>query len=380
MLKLVLSLIVGIALGVHSGNINLEKLEIPVERVNIKMVGDDLIHTGVYKQCYQSDGSYNFDKIFEHIKSDIESADIGIINQETILVHDKSRVSSYPAFGTPDDIGHSIVRAGFDVVAHSTNHTIDKGESGIRDTIDFWETNYPEMIYLGVHKDENDSDIRYITKNNIKISFINYTYGLNGLEGQRKGKEYLIDMLSDKDIEESIKEAKENSDIIVAILHIGEEYVYKPTEYERKQVDRFIDNGVEIVLCSHPHVLEPYGIRVTENGNKGLVYYSLGNFVSSQNEVDRVVGGMADITITKDILGKVEIENYDLIPLVTHQESGLYTTYKLSDYTEDLAKRHKLRGKGLSLKKIDEILEKTLGKDIAKASGLEIEEEGEVSE
>lgn len=363
MLRLVLSLVLGVTLGIHSGNINIEKLDVSVERVNIKMVGDDLIHSGVYKQCYQSDGSYNFDKVFEHIKSDIESADIGIINQETIMVHDKNRISSYPAFGTPDDIGHSIVRAGFDVVAHATNHTMDKGESGIRDSIDFWNTNYPEIVYLGIHKDDNDSDIKYLTKNSIKVGFINYTYGLNGLEVQRKEKEYLVDMLSDKDIENTLKEVKENSDIAIAILHVGDEYVYKPTTYEIKQVDKFIDNGVDIVLCAHPHVLEPYGIRTTENGNSGLVYYSLGNFVSSQNEVDRVIGGMADITITKDILGEVRIKSYDLIPLVTHQESGLYTTYKLSDYTEDLAKRHKLRSKGLSLEKINEILSKILGEE-----------------
>lgn len=349
-----LKIILGLALGI----IGLQSIE---TEVNIKMVGDNLIHTRVYRQCEESNGSYNFDKIFEHVKTDIESADISIINQETIMVHDRNKISSYPAFGTPDDIGHSIVRAGFDVVAHSTNHTMDKGESGISDTISFWETNYPdEITYLGIHKDENDSDIKYLVKNGIRISFVNYTYGLNGLEGQRKGKEYLVDMLSDKDIEETLREARENSDITIGILHVGDEYVYKPTSYTVKQVDKFIDNGVEIVLCSHPHVLEPYGIRVTENGNKGLVYYSLGNYVSSQNEVDRVIGGMADITITKDILGDVVIKEYDLIPLVTHQENGLYTTYKLEDYTDELAGRHKLKNKGLSLKKINEILDKIL--------------------
>lgn len=335
--------------------------DISVSRVNIKMVGDDLIHSGVYKQCYQKDEGYNFDKVFEHIKLDIESADIGIINQETILVSDNDKVSSYPTFGTPDDIGHSIVRAGFDVVAHSTNHTMDKGIYGIDSSIDFWENNYPNIVYLGIHKDSNDSDIRYLIKNGIKIGFVNYTYGLNGLESDRKGKEYLIDMLSDSDIEDTLKEANENSDIVIAILHVGDEYVYRPTEYEVKQVDKFIDNGVKIVICSHPHVLEPYGIRKTEKGNEGLVYYSLGNFVSAQNEIDRVIGGMADITITKNIAGEVTIESFDLIPLITHQEAGLYTTYKLSDYTDDLVKRHKLRGKGLNLEKINDILDKTLG-------------------
>ena len=114
-----------------------------------------------------------------------------------------------------------------------------------------------------------------------------------------KGQEFMVDMLSDSNIEKTLKEAENNAEVTVAILHVGTEYVYEPTKYAKDQVERFIDNGADIVLCAHPHVIEPYEIVTTTNGNSGLVYYSLGNFISAQDEVPRIVGGMAKINIQK---------------------------------------------------------------------------------
>jgi len=319
--------------------------------INIKMVGDDLIHKAVYEQCKQPDGTYNFDKLFANVKTEIENADIAIINQETILVHDRNKISSYPAFGTPEEIGHAIVNSGFDVVAHATNHTMDKGISGIYNTLSFWKNNYPNITILGIHENDKDSDIRYLTKNNIKVGFVNYTYGLNGLESKRNGNEYIVDLLSDSDIDGTLAEARDNCDLLISILHIGNEYVYEPTKYQKEQIEKFIDLGSDIVLCSHPHVIQPYEMITTKNGNQGLVYYSLGNFVSSQNEVPRVLGGMADINVKKTIKNRksiIEILDYDLIPLITHQELGNYTTYLLNNYSEELSNRHRLKNKGFS--------------------------------
>ena len=332
-----------------------EEPEPVVQTVNIKMVGDNLIHSGIYKAAHEGKGAYNFDFMFEHIKDDIEAADIAIINQETIFTADINGYSGYPMFGSPIEVGIASVNAGFDVVAHSTNHTIDKGVQGILDTLFFWEENYPHIGVLGIHDSEEDSDIYYKETNGIKFAFVNYTYGLNGLESRRTGKEYLVDMLTDSDIEATLAEAEENAELTIAILHVGNEYVYKPTTYQQEQIDKFIDNGADIVLCAHPHVVQPYEMRETANGKTGLVYYSLGNFISSQNEVPRVLGGMADITITKTTYKDsttLEITDYTMIPLVTHQESGYYTTYKLEDYTDELANRHKLKGKGLNIEKI----------------------------
>lgn len=325
-----------------------EVIEPEYYTADLMMVGDSLIHSSLYKAAKQSDGTYNFDEMYENISKDVNEADIAIINQETIFINDKSQLSSYPTFGSPTEVGDAEAKIGFDVIAHSTNHTIDKKTTGILDTINFWETNYPEIKYLGIHDEEADSDIEYLESNNIKFAFMNYTYGLNGLEPWREGNEYMIDMLTDSDVTDTIKEADENADVIIAILHVGTEYVYKPTEYQQEQVDKFIDNGADIVFCAHPHVVQPYEIRETSNGNKGLVYYSLGNFISSQDELPRIIGGMAKVTIEKVVEGedeRVYIKQYSMEPLVTHQEPGYYTTFKLEDYNDELCKRHKLQSK-----------------------------------
>lgn len=316
-----------------------------VSTVDMLMVGDNLIHSSVYKSGLQEDGTYNFDHLYENIKSDVEEADIAIINQETIFIEDKSKLSSYPCFGSPTEIGVAAVEAGFDVFAHATNHTLDKDLQGVYDTINFWDNNYPEVTYLGIHDSYDDSDIAYIEENGIKFAFVNYTYGLNGLESRRVGNTYVVDMLMDDDIEGTLAEAEENAEVTVAILHVGNEYVYEPTDYAQEQVARFINNGADIVLCAHPHVVEPYEFVTTDAGNTGLVFYSLGNYISSQDELPRIVGGMAKINITKreyESYAEVEITDYTMEPLVTHQEYRYYTTYKLEDYTDELCKRHTL--------------------------------------
>ena len=326
----------------------IEIIEPEYYEASLLMVGDSLIHSGVYKAAKQPDGTYNFDEMFKYIKEDVTQADISIINQETIFIADKSQLSSYPMFGSPTEVGDAEVVAGFDVIAHSTNHTIDKKLVGITDTINFWETTYPEITYLGIHDSIDDSDIEYIEKNNIKFAFVNYTYGLNGLEPWREGNEYMIDMLTDSDIIDTLHEADENADLTVAILHVGTEYVYKPTDYQQEQVDKFINNGADIVLCAHPHVVQPYEMRETAEGKSGLVYYSLGNYISSQDELPRIIGGMAKIVVEKKVEGEevdLYIKEYSMEPLVTHQQSGYYTTYKLEDYTDELCKRHKLQSK-----------------------------------
>ena len=318
-------------------NISEEK----VDKLTLKMVGDNLIHNTIYFAAKNENG-YNFDMLFENVKDEIEEADISIINQETIFVKDPKRYSSYPTFGSPTEVGDSIVKAGFDVVAHATNHTLDKGVSGVNDTLSFWKEKYPDIEVLGIHENEEESDITYIEKNNIKLSFVNYTYGLNGMT-LPKDKLYMVDLLNDDEgLKNNIKEAKENSDIMIAILHIGTEYVYNPSTYHKKYVDMCIDSGADIVLCAHPHVLEPYKYVTTEKGNTGLVYYSLGNFVSNQRKVPTLLGGMADIELIRNEDGNVEISKYDLIPLVTHYINGFYTTYRLDEYTDELAKEHKI--------------------------------------
>ncbi|MFI3238353.1 MAG: CapA family protein [Lachnospiraceae bacterium] len=323
--------------------INIEEvLEPKVYELDIKMVGDNLIHQKIFSTGLQEDGSYDFPDLYSHMDSVIKKADIAIVNQETIFVDD-DEASTYPRFGTPTAIGDALVAAGFDIVAHATNHTADKGVDAIQTTLDFWDS-YEDITVLGIHESPEESDVAYLEQNNIKLAFVNYTFSLNQLDANITGYEYMVDMLADTDIADTMLEAEEQAELTIAILHLGTEYVFEPTDYTCQQVDKFIDLGADIVLCTHPHVIQPYGIHTTENGNTALVYYSLGNFCSGQDQIPRLLGGMAEFTIQKtvELDGTIhyDLPYYSMTPIVMHYADDEMAPYLLAAYTEELASKH----------------------------------------
>ena len=337
------------------------------QTVDLVAVGDDLIHTSVYKACKTKKG-YNFDSLFKHIKQDVKAADLAVINQETILVD--RNYSGYPSFGSPKAVADAIAKAGFGVVTHATNHTLDRGTGAITGTLKYWNKKYPDIKVLGIHKSKKAaSKITVVNKNGVKIAMLNYTYGLNGYR-LPSGKGYMIDLLTEqnkKKIKNDIKKAKKKSDFIIVFAHWGTEYLYTPDASQKKWTQFFLNNGVDLLIGAHPHVLEPYKMLKGKNGNKMLVYYSLGNFVSAQNRVPRLLGGMAKVTIVKDSKG-TRIKSYSMDPLVTHvgKSCKSYTVYKLTDYTDKLAKAnyiHRLSpSESFRVKRLKSLYKKITGK------------------
>lgn len=337
--------------------------------VDLIAVGDDLIHSPIYKSCKTRKG-YNFDSLFKHVKKDIQGADISVINQETILVD--RNYSGYPSFGSPKAVADSIARAGFNVVTHATNHTLDRGTGAISGTLKYWNKKYPNIKVLGIHKSKNAaSKITVVKKNGIKIAMLNYTYGLNGYRLPAR-KSYMIDLLTSKNknrIKKDIKAAKKSSDFVIVFAHWGTEYRHSPDSSQKQWANFFLNSGVDMLIGTHPHVLEPYKMLKGKNGHKMLVYYSLGNFVSSQNRVPRLLGGMAKITIAKDSKGTY-VKKYGMDPLVTHisKNRSSYTVYKLSNYTDALAKRNYIRRisprEAFSVKSLKRLYKKATGRTV----------------
>lgn len=328
----------------HDDTLDIPKIKEVDDDSEVTMiaVGDDLIHSSVYQAGKQKDGSYNFDSFFENIQYKLDEADIKVINQETVLVSDPKDYSGYPCFGSPYAVGDSIAKAGFNVVLEATNHSYDKGVSGIMDSLNFWEK-YPEIKVLGIHENKKDaSSITVMTVNNISIVMLNYTYGLNGFK-LPSDKEYLVDTLYDKDkVVNDIKKAKQEADVVVVFTHWGTEYVYEETSYQKDYANIMAEAGADIIIGGHPHVVEPLKYIETSDNRTVPVYYSLGNFISSQDEYSRMLGGMAYITINKDD-NKISIDT-DLLPTVTHNEGygKEYTAYMLEDYTSSKARKHRL--------------------------------------
>lgn len=311
-------------------------------QVTLLAVGDNLIHTEVVMSGLQEDGTYQYDFLYSNLKDQISTADIAVINQETILGGSDFAYSGYPNFNSPTEIGDAIINTGFDVVLQATNHTLDMGYQGVKNTLSYW-AKHPAVTVLGINKSQKaKAKVPIIEKNGIKLALLNYTYGLNGYS-LPKNKPYLVDMLDKKQMKEDILFAEKNADFTIVFPHWGSEYVYKPVAMQKELTEFFYEQGVDLVIGSHPHVLEPVEWIETEKNHRMLVYYSLGNFMSYQKEAPRMLGGMAEVTITKDQSGTY-ISDAGITPLVTHYENGPadfnYGIYKLSDYTPALAKRH----------------------------------------
>lgn len=333
-----------------------------VHTVSLLAVGDDLIHTQVIASGKRSDGTYNFNHLYKNIKSDVKAADIAVINQETVLGGKSLGYSGYPTFNSPVEIGDAVVKAGFDVILHATNHSMDKGEKGLQNSLDYWKTK-KGITVLGANETKKEQDtVKVVEKNGIKIAMLNYTYGLNGLP-LPSDRKYMVNLLDEEKIKKDIAQAKKKADFIIVFPHWGTEYNYEPDAMQKKYTKLFADQGVDLVIGAHPHVIEPVEWVQGKNGHKMLVYYSLGNLVSGQVEVSTMIGGLANVTIQKDAEGNTAIKDASITTTITHYEAGYanYSIYKLSDYTDKLANRHKLCSKGFSRKKVVNISKDVFG-------------------
>ena len=334
--------------------------------INIMMIGDVLVHKPIYKSGIQSDGSLNYDHLFKNIQDDINASDIKIVNQETILGGMDMGFSSYPCFNSPQEIGDAEVKAGFNTILHATNHALDKGLPGIENTLNFWHTKYPNINVLGINETKEDVDKIYVyQQDGFKIAILNYTFSTNGISLPKK-KPYVVNMLSVDRVINDIKKAKEVADMVVVCPHWGTEYTYTPDSLQKKYTELFSTLGVDLVIGTHPHVLEPVEVIKNSEGHNMLVYYSLGNFISCQTEMPRMIGGMAEITLEHDEDNNNSyIKNYSLTPLITQE--GEYTTYKLKDYNDTLAKtnliRHDSGCSSFNMNYINNLCKEILGAD-----------------
>lgn len=336
--------------------------------VSLIMVGDILFHTPVAESGVQADGAYNYDALFANVKDEIEAADLALVNQEVIIGGKELGISGYPSFNAPYELGDALANAGFDVVLHATNHALDQGKKGINHCLEFWEENYPKLAILGIHGSQSvqKPDIYICEQEGIRIAILNYTYGTNGIP-LPSDMPYAVNLLEEERVTADIKKAKELADFIVVCPHWGTEYQLTQSAEQERWVKIFLENGVDLVLGTHPHVIQPIlwisredtEDSVDISGDLGeaseredgmLVYYSLGNFLNwtagvGEGIADRMLGGMAKITIGRDETGAAVVLDYGIEPLVCHLTEGTngVTTYFLSDYTEEMAEENAIR-------------------------------------
>lgn len=328
----------------------LPEIEEELDTVEIVMVGDMLMHVPILESGKQEDGTYNFDHLFTHVKDTIEGADLAIANQETIMGGDRFGYTGYPSFNTPYALADAEEKAGFDLLLFATNHAMDKGGSAILNCMKNMDENHPNMHYLGINKsaEQQKEEIYVYEKNGMKIAILNYTYGTNGIS-LPSDRPYLVNLLKEEKVRADIQKAEEIADFTIVCPHWGTEYNLGVSADQKKWAQIFLEEGVDLVIGAHPHVIEPVEWLTDESGNRMLVYYSLGNFVNGTSSeghgvTKRMVGGIADVTLKRNEEGFVEIAEYDAIPIVCHMAKGeAYTVYYMEDYTEELASENLIR-------------------------------------
>lgn len=302
--------------------------EVVPEDITIKMtvIGDIMCHNTQYTDAYNSSkDEYDFSYVLEDVKNKLSQSDITVGNLETTFAGSKVGYSSYPTFNTPETLGNALKDAGVDVLSTANNHCMDKGYSGLVSTIE--ELDEIGIDHMGTYESEEASnEILVKDVNGIKIAFLAYTYGTNGINVP-DDKSYAVNLIDKDKIKEDLEAAKElDVDLISVSMHWGTEYRQTPTDEQEELADFLFENGADIILGSHPHVLEKMEKRTIEledgTTKDGFIIYSLGNFMSGQYYDYTQQSIILDLQITKHGDGSISIDSASYTPIYMYKSSS----------------------------------------------------------
>ena len=315
------------------------------EDTNIKMavIGDIMCHNSQYKDAYdQKTNTYDFSYVFEDIKEYISSADIAIGNLETTFAGKERGYSNYPRFNTPEQLATNLKDFGIDVVSTANNHCMDTNYTGLVSTLKYLDE--AGISHTGTNEtEEQQNQILVKDVNGVKIAFLSFTYGTNGITIP-VDKSFAVNLIDEDLILRQIKLAKEqNPDLICVSMHWGIEYQLKQNQEQEKLKDLLFNNGVDIILGSHPHVLQPMKnetITLDDGSTKDcFVIYSLGNFMSGQTKENTRSSVILNIDITKsEETGKTKLNKVEYIPIYMYKSpTARVHKYKILDIEKTLS-------------------------------------------
>ena len=306
-------------------------------------LGDTLCHNTQYWDAYNSETKeYDFSYVYEDIKYYTKVADITVGSLETTFAGEDKGYSNYPTFNSPDSLATALKKIGVDVISLAGNHALDYGYSGICRTIEVLDN--ADISHLGTYKTAEDQE-KLLIKNvkGVKIAFINYTYGTNGISVP-SGKEFCVNLIDKNLIKKQIDQAKsEGADMIVACMHWGTEYKTSANSEQKELADYLFKNGVDIILGNHPHVLEPMEkktITLDDGTTKDVfVVYALGNFTADQKDEITRDSAILNLNITKNVDGKISINKVDYVPIYMYKNSNAKShKFKILDIEKSIAK------------------------------------------
>lgn len=305
-------------------------------------LGDSLCHNTQYWDAYNKEtGVYDFSYVYEDIMSYTKASDITIGSLETTFAGEDRGYSNYPTFNTPDSLAEALKNIGVDIISLAGNHALDYGYTGLCRTIDVLDN--VGISHLGTYKTAEDQE-KILVQNvkGLNIAFINYTYGTNGIP-LPSGKDYCVNLIDKDLIKKQIEQAKsQNIDIIVACMHWGTEYRTTANSEQEELADFLFENGVDIILGNHPHVLEPMEKRIITlpDGTEKEVFvvYALGNFTADQRDEITRDSAILNLTITKNSDNKISIDKVNYVPIYMYKNSNASLhKFKILDIEKTIA-------------------------------------------
>ena len=324
------------------------------EDVSLVFSGSIFLNKMPFLSGLKGNNTLNYDHLFTHVTNFIKHADISVALQETVIYIDPSGKSKPNHINTPKELGDAIAKAGFNTVLHATQSAYSKLDAGIINTLAFWKNEHPNVKVLGISKTEaGENDFYIFEKNGVKIAIIDFASYLT--KSLAKSKKYMVNILTKEKIEEIMAKLKDKVDFIVACVDWGIKSEKKPTKKQILYAKLLIENGVNLIIGNHPDYIQPVSYVRSKNGNCGLVFFSLGQFIGDGKNH---LGALAHIVVTKG-KEKAYISSYSLRPVINHKvQSSQYTVYRLPEYTQELAK---LSTKKVNVQKLRHYCKKLMG-------------------
>lgn len=316
-------------------------------------VGDNLIHQAIFSQYEMGVTDYDFKEDYALMKPYIEAADLSFINQETICAGEAFGLSHYPQFNGPTQILDAVADTGFDWLAASSNHSLDKGSDALLAELNYLHENYPDISVTGAYRSEEESN-QYIVRevNGIKVGLLGYTYGLNGIP-LPEDMPWLVELINEDQIQKDMEALSKISDVQIVSMHWGTEYHTEIEAEQQAMAQKMNEWGVEVIIGTHPHVIKPAEIIQGEKQDT-LCYYSLGNFLSAQDTNEGMVGGMASFTLQYDFdTQETSFKDVKFTPTVMYYDPA-FTTFKvmtIHDYNDDYIPSHYVASLGYDMSK-----------------------------
>lgn len=293
-------------------------------------VGDIMMHGSQIKSGYDSNSqTYSYDRFFSSVKDILAQGDWVIANLETPLAGAESGYSGYPRFNAPAALADALQAAGFNILTTANNHSLDRGAQGVVTTLENIRARGLQPV--GTHATAAEAErILILEKQQIKMAILAYTYGTNGIPIP-PGRDYLVALINEAKIIADIAKAKQQgADLVTVMLHFGTEYQRQPNPEQQQLVANLIKAGADIILGSHPHVVQPYEVLEltgASGSRKGAVIYSMGNFISNQRGQTKDLGVIFQVKVRKNFPEQtVEITDIKALPTWVHRytASGSY--------------------------------------------------------